>query len=130
MTVRAFAYGRKDHVWIYDFLHHCTHDGRALRLLTLVDEYTKECLAIDVERKLNSESVLERLGELFVHRGVSEGSPTSSSSSLASACRRAPFGSTYPFEMTAARTGAMRRIAGRHSCGITQKRSLLRISST
>ena len=63
---------RKDHVWAYDFLHHCTHDGRALRLLTLVDEYTKECLAIDVERKLNSESVLERLGELFMHRGVPE----------------------------------------------------------
>ena len=40
--------------------------------LTLVDEYTKECLAIDVARKLNSESVLERLGELFVHRGIPE----------------------------------------------------------
>ena len=63
---------RKDHVWAYDFLHHRTHDGRALRLLTIVDEYTKECLAIDVKRKLNSESVLERLGELFVHRGVPE----------------------------------------------------------
>ena len=43
-----------------------------MRLLTIVDEYTKECLAIDVERKLNSESVLERLSELFVHRGVPE----------------------------------------------------------
>ena len=59
-----------------------------------------------------------------------EGSPTSCSSSLASASRRAPFGSTYPFEMMAARTGAMRRIAGRHSCGITQKRSSLRIFLT
>ena len=63
-------------------------------------------------------------------RGAKRGSPTSCSSNLASASRRAPFGSTYPFEMTAARTGAMRRIAGRHSCGITQKRSSLRISST
>ena len=61
---------RKDHVWAYDFLHHRTHEGRPLRLLTVVDEYTRESLAIDVERKLNSESVLERLGELFVHRGI------------------------------------------------------------
>ena len=60
----------KDHVWAYDFMHHRTHDGRGLRLLSVVDEYTRECLAIDVERKLNSESVLERLGELFVHRGI------------------------------------------------------------
>ena len=61
---------RQDHVWAYDFLHHRTHDGRPLRLLTLVDEYTRESLAIDVERKLTSQSVLERLGELFVRRGI------------------------------------------------------------
>ena len=61
---------RKDHVWAYDFLHHRTHEGRSFRLLRLVDEYTRECLAIEVERKLNSERVLERLGELFVHRGI------------------------------------------------------------
>jgi transposase InsO family protein len=60
----------KDHVWAYDFVHHRTHEGRAFRLLTIVDEYTRECLAIDAERKLNSESVLERLGELFVHRAI------------------------------------------------------------
>ena len=39
----------KDHVWAYDFVHHRTHDGRAMRLLTIVDEYTRESLAIDVE---------------------------------------------------------------------------------
>ena len=61
---------RKDHVWAYDFVHERTHDGRALRLLTIVDEYTRECLAIDVARRLNSENVLERLAELFVNRGV------------------------------------------------------------
>ena len=61
---------RKDHVWTYDFLHHRTHEGRSFRLLTIVDEYTRECLAIEVKRKLNSESVLEQLGELFVHRGL------------------------------------------------------------
>ena len=61
---------RKDHVWAYDFVHERTHDGRALRLLTIVGEYTRECLAIEVARRLNSEDVLERLAELFVNRGV------------------------------------------------------------
>jgi len=61
---------RKDRVWAYDFVHERTHDGRALRLLTIVDEYTRECLAIEVARRLNSEDVLERLAELFVNRGV------------------------------------------------------------
>ena len=62
----------KDHVWAYDFVHHRTHDGRSMRLLTIVDEYTRASLAIDVARKLNSEHVLERLGWLFVHRGIPE----------------------------------------------------------
>ena len=61
---------RRDHVWAYDFVHERTHDGKALRLLTIVEEYTRECLAIDVARRLNSENVLERLAELFVNRGV------------------------------------------------------------
>ena len=60
----------KDHVWTYDFVHARTHDGRPLRMLTLVDEYTRECLSIDVARRLNSEDVLERLVWLFVTRGV------------------------------------------------------------
>ena len=60
----------KDHVWAYDFVHARTHDGRPLRMLTLVDEYTRECLSIDVARRLNSEDVLERLTWLFVIRGV------------------------------------------------------------
>ena len=60
----------KDHVWSYDFVHHRTHDGRKFRMLTLIDEYTRECLAIDVARRLTSEDVLERLSDLFVRRGV------------------------------------------------------------
>ena len=51
-------------------MHARTHDGRALRLLTIIDEYRRECLAIDVARKLSSEDVLERLSDLFVRRGV------------------------------------------------------------
>ena len=47
-----------------------THDGRPLKILTVVDEYTRECLAIDVERQADSMRVLERLAALFVERGV------------------------------------------------------------
>ncbi len=60
----------QDHVWAYDFAATRTHDGRPLRMLTLVDEYTRECLSIDVARRLNSEDVLERLAWQFVTRGV------------------------------------------------------------
>ena len=47
-----------------------TTDGRLFRMLTLIDEYSRECLAIDVARRLTSEDVLERLSDLFVRRGV------------------------------------------------------------
>jgi len=60
----------KDHVWSYDFVMDHTSDGRSFRMLTLIDEYTRECLAIDVARKLKSQDVLERLSDLFVRRGV------------------------------------------------------------
>ena len=60
----------KDHVWTYDFVHARTHDGRSFRCLTILDEYTRESLAIVVKRKLNSEDVLEWLSWLFVMRGV------------------------------------------------------------
>ena len=60
----------RDHVWSYDFVLTRTHDGRPLRMLTLLDEFTRECLAIDVSRRLTSEDVLERLSDLFVRRGV------------------------------------------------------------
>ena len=60
----------RNHVWSYDFVADRTHDGRPIRMLTMVDEYTRECLAIDVERRLDSESVLERLTALFTERGT------------------------------------------------------------
>ena len=60
----------KDHVWSYDFVHDRTHNGRPLKILTLIDEYTRECLALRVERRMSSEQVLETLAELFVFRGV------------------------------------------------------------
>jgi transposase InsO family protein len=61
---------RRDHVWSYDFVQAWTRDGRAFRMLTVIDEYTRECLAIDVARRLTSDDVLERLSDLFVRRGV------------------------------------------------------------
>jgi putative transposase len=61
---------RKDHVWSYDFVQARTRDGRAFRMLTVIDEYTRECLAIDVARRLKADDVLERLSGLFVRRGV------------------------------------------------------------
>ena len=60
----------RDHVWAYDFVNSRTHDGRPFRMLTLVDEYTRECLAIDVARRMKSDDVLERLSWLFATRGV------------------------------------------------------------
>ena len=61
---------RPNHVWSYDFVFERTHDGRPLRILTIIDEYTRECLAIDVGRRMSSHDVLFRLAELFVRRDV------------------------------------------------------------
>jgi len=59
-----------NHVWSYDIMKDQTSDGRALRLLTIIDEYSRECLAIDVGRHMTSEDVLDRLVQLFVERGA------------------------------------------------------------
>ncbi len=59
----------KGHVWSYDFVQDRTHDGKVFRMLCVIDEFTRECLAIRVERKLNSRDVLDTLGELFVLHG-------------------------------------------------------------
>lgn len=60
----------KNHVWSYDFVQSRTSEGRAFRMLTIIDEHTRECLAIGVERKLTAEDVLVQLTDLFVRRGV------------------------------------------------------------
>ena len=57
------------HVWAYDFVEDRTRDGRKFRLLTIIDEFTRECLAIEVARRLRSDDVLHRLAELFAERG-------------------------------------------------------------
>ncbi len=58
-----------NHVWSSDFVMDRTHDGRAFRMLTVIDEFTRQCLAIPVDRKLNPESVLECIAGLFVKHG-------------------------------------------------------------
>ena len=63
---------RKNHVWSYDFVMDRTHDGKAFRMLTVIDEYTHEALAIKVKRKLNSIDVLDCLNKLFLKYGVPE----------------------------------------------------------
>ena len=62
----------KDHVWSYDFVMTRTSDGRAFRILNIIDEYTKECLAILVKRKITSQDVIDRLFELFILKGIPE----------------------------------------------------------
>ena len=62
----------RNHVWSYDFVSARTHDGRTLRLLTLLDEYTRECLAIRVERRMGSQEVIETLSDVMLWRGVPE----------------------------------------------------------
>jgi len=59
-----------NHVWSYDFVHHVTHDGRSLRMMTLVDEYSREALAIRVARRLGSTQVIETLADAMVVKGV------------------------------------------------------------
>jgi transposase InsO family protein len=62
--------GYRNHVWSYDFETDRTHDGRALKLLTIVDEYTRECLAIAVRRRMRSIDVLDQQSRLFLERGT------------------------------------------------------------
>ena len=78
----------RNHVWSYDFVADRTSDGRPIRMLTIVDEFTRECLAIDVAKRLTSEDVLERLSDLFVHRGVPEHIRSDNGSEFTAKCIR------------------------------------------
>jgi putative transposase len=63
---------RRNHSWSYDFVEAQTHDERELRLLTLIDEFTRECLAIRVARRINSFGVIETLADVMLMHGVPE----------------------------------------------------------
>ena len=61
---------RPNHVWSYDFVEDRTHEGRKYRMLNIVDEFSHDCLAIRIDRKLNSTAVIDVLSDLFILRGV------------------------------------------------------------
>lgn len=61
---------RKNHVWAYDFVSDRTSDGRPMRMLTVIDEYTRECLAIVVRRSFTAHDVQEVLAGLMIVHGI------------------------------------------------------------
>ena len=63
---------RPNHVWSYDFVAAATHDGRRLKILTLLDEHTRECLARRVERQLGNNEVIETLAAVMTTHGIPE----------------------------------------------------------
>ena len=60
----------KNHVWSYDFIHDRLHCGKNIRMLTVIDEYTRKCLAIRVGFSLKSDDVLDVLSTLFITEGI------------------------------------------------------------
>ena len=60
----------KDHVWSYDFMIDRTADGRAFKILNIIDEYSRECLAVLVARKIRNQDVIDLLFNLFIFRGI------------------------------------------------------------
>jgi putative transposase len=62
----------KDHVWSYDFMTDRTANGRPFKILNIINEYTRECLATLVARKITSHDVIDVLFELFILRGIPE----------------------------------------------------------
>jgi len=62
----------RNHVWAYDFMMDRTRDGRPIKILTVIDEHTRECLAIKVARSLKSKDVVDVLADLFIIKGIPE----------------------------------------------------------
>jgi putative transposase len=63
---------RPNHVWSYDFVSTYTHDGRTVRMLNLIDEFTRQCLAIHPRRRLNSRNVIEVVANAMIEHGIPE----------------------------------------------------------
>ena len=60
----------QNHVWSYDFVMDRTTNGKSIKMLTVIDEYSRECLAIVVSRQLKASDVLDKLSELFIEKGL------------------------------------------------------------
>lgn len=61
---------RKNHVWSYDMMMSRTHNGKAFRILNIIDEYTRESLSIKVARHITADDVIQELSELFILKGI------------------------------------------------------------
>ena len=62
----------KDHVWSYDFMIEHTANGRAFKILNIIDEYTRESVGVKVERKIKAQDVIDKLFNLFIFRDIPE----------------------------------------------------------
>ena len=60
----------QNHVWSYDFVAERLSNGKKIRMVTLIDEYTRKCLAIEVDYQLNSQDILDILKEVFINEGL------------------------------------------------------------
>ena len=90
----------KDHVWCWDFIHDSDERGRALKWLSIVDEFTRECLVLEVDRSITSPHVIDLLAELFIIRGVpkfirSDNGPEFIANAIRSYLERAGVGTLY-----------------------------------
>jgi putative transposase len=98
--VKHHAAKHKDHVWCWDFVHDRDERGRALKWLSVVDEFTRECLALEVGRSIRSVEVIDVLIELMRVRGVpghirSDNGPEFIAHSLRRWLNRAGVGTLY-----------------------------------
>ena len=62
----------RGHVWSYDFVEDQTHNGRKFRMLNIIDEYSRECLAMVPLRRFRSNDVIDVLADLFIEHGPPE----------------------------------------------------------
>ena len=62
----------RNHVWSFDFVEATTRDGRSVRIMTLIDEHTRECLALRVARRINAFGVIETLADAMLEHGIPE----------------------------------------------------------
>jgi transposase InsO family protein len=82
----------KNHVWSWDFVMDRTADGRPLKILTLIDEFTKEALAIYVARRIRAHDVIDVLADVMIERGIPEHIRSDNGPEMVAKCLRAWLG--------------------------------------
>jgi len=92
---------RPDHVWAFDFQFDGTDDGRAVKLLYVVDEFTREALAMEAERRIDGDRVLDVLDRIVSERGTHpelvrcDNGPEMTSAALRDWCRFSQAGAAF-----------------------------------